>query len=163
MAVIHLRVDNRLIHGQVTVTWAQSVGTNYIVVANDKVAADPIQKMILPQAARGVPTKVLSIEETLKFVDTPEGQRAKIMVIAKTAADALALLEGGIKPQEVNVGNQAPVQGTKYKMVMRSVAVTAEDAVTYRAIAAKGFKITSKMMPSDRANDFVELIGKNGL
>lgn len=44
MAVVHLRIDNRLIHGQVTVSWVNLVGANHIICTNDDVANDPIQK-----------------------------------------------------------------------------------------------------------------------
>lgn len=52
MPVVHMRIDNRLIHGQVTVTWASSLNADHMVVCNDKVAVDPIQKVMLPAAAR---------------------------------------------------------------------------------------------------------------
>jgi len=67
MTVRHLRIDNRLIHGQVTVAWAGNLGANRLIVSNDEVAADDMQRMILPQAARGVPTSVLGIQETLDY------------------------------------------------------------------------------------------------
>lgn len=162
MSILHMRIDNRLIHGQVTVTWVGSVGANRLIVTNDQVAKDPIQKMLLPQAARGVPTSVLSVEDTLKYVTSEQGQREKIMILAKLPTDGLRLLEGGLKPDEVNVGNQAPTPGTKFKMVTHSIAVTAEDAATYRKIGAQGTKLTNRMMPSDRAGDFLELLTKNG-
>jgi len=60
----HLRIDKRLIHGQVTVAWAGNLGANRLIVSNDEVAADDMQRMILPPAARGVPTSVLGIQET---------------------------------------------------------------------------------------------------
>ena len=63
----HLRIDNRLIHGQVAVTWMNSIGADKIIVCNDKVAADPIQKMALPMAARGNTVYVFSIDETIKY------------------------------------------------------------------------------------------------
>jgi mannose/fructose/N-acetylgalactosamine-specific phosphotransferase system component IIB len=161
MSVIHMRIDNRLIHGQVTTSWVNAVGANRIIVSNDQVATDPIQKMLLPQAARGVPTSVLSIEDTLKYAASKEGQKERIFVLAKLPRDGLRLVEGGLRPAEVNVGNQAPTPGTKFKMVTHSIAVTAEDAEIYRAIAGKGYKLTSKMMPSDRATDFLETLKKN--
>jgi mannose/fructose/N-acetylgalactosamine-specific phosphotransferase system component IIB len=157
-----MRIDNRLIHGQVTVTWVGSVGANRLIVANDQVAKDPIQQMLLPQAARGVPTSVLSVDDTLKYAASAAGQKEKIMVLAKLPTDGLRLLEGGLKPAEVNVGNQAPTPSSKFKMVTHSIAVTAEDAATYRKIAAEGTKLTTRMMPSDGARDFLELLTKNG-
>jgi mannose/fructose/N-acetylgalactosamine-specific phosphotransferase system component IIB len=162
--VLHMRIDNRLIHGQVTVTWVGSVGANRLIVTNDQVATDPVQKMLLPAAARGVPTSVLSVDDTLTYVASEQGQREKIMIIAKLPTDGLRLLEGGLRPARVNVGNQAPTPATKFKMITHSIAATADDAVTYRAIAGLlGHELTSQMMPSERPTDVVSLLKKNGL
>jgi mannose/fructose/N-acetylgalactosamine-specific phosphotransferase system component IIB len=159
-----MRIDNRLIHGQVTVTWVGSVGANRLIVTNDQVATDPVQKMLLPAAARGVPTSVLSVDDTLTYVASEQGQREKIMIIAKLPTDGLRLLEGGLKPARVNVGNQAPTPATKFKMITHSIAATADDAVTYRAIAGLlGHELTSQMMPTERPTDVVSLLKKNGL
>jgi len=158
-----MRIDNRLIHGQVTASWGNAIRTDHLIVTNDQVAGDPIQQMILPQAARGIPTSVLSVEDTLRYAKSEKGQKERIFVLAKLPQDALRLLEGGLQPEEINVGNQAPMPATKFKMVTHSIAVTAEDAAIYRAIAEKGYRLTAKMMPSDRATDFLEILKKNKL
>jgi PTS system mannose-specific IIB component len=163
MTVRHLRIDNRLIHGQVTVAWAGNLGADRLVVSNDEVAADEMQRMILPQAARGVATSVLGIQETLDYCASDAAQGESILVIAKLPSDALALVQGGLKPEEINVGNQAPRPGTKFTMVTRSIAVTAEDAETYRAIAAEGFSLQQRMMPTDKKADFLQVLGKKKL
>ncbi|HEX4470783.1 MAG TPA: PTS sugar transporter subunit IIB [Nocardioides sp.] len=163
MTVRHLRIDNRLIHGQVTVAWAGNLGADRLVVSNDEVAADEMQRMILPQAARGVATSVLGIQETLDYCASDAAQGESIFVIAKLPSDALALVQGGLKPEEINVGNQAPRPGTKFTMVTRSIAVTAEDAETYRAIAAEGFSLQQRMMPTDKKADFLQVLGKKKL
>ena len=157
MTVAHMRIDNRLIHGQVTVKWVGAIGANHLIVTNDDVAKDEIQKMILPQAARGVRTSVLSVDDTLAYCAKPEAAKEKIMVIAKFPSDALRLIEGGLEPQEINVGNQAPTPGTKFTMVTRSIAVTADDAATYRKIA-ESRPLTSKMMPTDKPADFIGML-----
>jgi PTS system mannose-specific IIB component len=162
MTVVHMRIDNRLIHGQVTVSWVGAVGANRLIVTNDQVARDPIQTMLLPQAARGVPTLVLSVADTLAYVASEQGQREKILVIAKLPSDGLRLVEGGLQPLEVNVGNQAPTPGTKFKMVTHSIAVTPDDAATYRQIDTDGVHLSSRMMPSDRNSDFLAVLTRNG-
>ena len=63
----HLRIDNRLIHGQVAVAWQKYINAKVIIICNDAVAKDPIQKMALPLAARESKVLVYSIEETLKY------------------------------------------------------------------------------------------------
>lgn len=164
MPVIHMRIDNRLIHGQVTSSWVNTVGANRIIVANDQVAKDPVQKMLLPQAARGVPTSILSIDDTLKYAQSPQGEKEKIFVLAKLPSDALRLLQGGLKPQAVNVGNQAPTSGTSFKMVTNSIAVTPEEAEIYRQIAAlNGGKLTTQMVPTERQQDFLDVLKQKGL
>jgi PTS system mannose-specific IIB component len=163
MTVRHLRIDNRLIHGQVTVAWVGNLGANLLIVSNDEVAADDMQRMILPQAARGVPTSVLGIQDTLDYCASDESKGESIFVVAKLPADALALVQGGLKPEEVNVGNQAPRPGTKFTMVTRSIAVTAEDAETYRAIAAAGFALQQRMMPTDKKADFLQVLAHKKL
>lgn len=158
----HLRIDNRLIHGQVAVTWMNSIGADKIIVCNDKVANDPIQKMALPMAARGTTVLVLSVEDTIAYVkDHPEETS---FVIAKFPSDALAILESGLEVGRVNVGNAAPINRTDYKMVDKSIAATAEDAVVYRKIASLlGGKLGSQLTTFNEENDFLALLEKAGL
>lgn len=163
MPVVHLRIDNRLIHGQVTVTWASSLNADHMIVCNDKVAVDPIQKVMLPAAARGVKCSVLSVADTLAHCALPEAEKERIFVIAKFPTDAVALLDGGLKPEEINVGNQAPIPGTEFIMVTRTCAVTKQDAATYREIVNRGYSLTGRMMPTDSKNSFLDVLQKKGL
>ena len=156
------RVDERLIHGQVAVTWMNSIGADKIIVCNDKVAADPIQKMALPMAARGNTVYVFSVEETINYAK--EHLDETMFVIAKFPSDALQILESGLEVEAVNVGNAAPIQGTTYKMVTKSIAVTAEDAAVYRKIAEmRGGVLTSRLTTMNETENFLELLSKNGL
>ena len=77
-----MRVDSRLIHGQVASAWMNHIGAKEIIVCNDIVAQDRIQKMALPLAARGTPVKVFSIQETIDFVTS---EARKMVEVANTA------------------------------------------------------------------------------
>lgn len=160
MTVKHLRIDNRLVHGQVTVAWVSYIGVDHIVVANDEVAGDELQRLLLPQAARGVHTSVLSVADAAKHCLSPEAAGENIMILAKWCSDALELIEAGVRPEVVNVGNQAPKPGTKFTMVTRSISVTPEDAAAYRRMAELVGGLTSQMMPKDKPADFLKLMEK---
>jgi PTS system mannose-specific IIB component len=134
-----------------------------LIVSNDDVAADEMQRLLLPQAARGIPTSVLSVDATLDYCGSGDAAAERVFVIAKLPTDALALIEGGLAPEEINVGNQAPRPGTEFKMVTRSIAVTHDDAATYRAIADHGFTLRQRMMPSDRSADFLAVLAEKSL
>jgi mannose/fructose/N-acetylgalactosamine-specific phosphotransferase system component IIB len=162
MPVKHMRIDNRLIHGQVTVAWVGAIGANHLIVANDDVAADEFQRVLLPQAARGVRTSVLSVDDALAHcANLADGEN--VMILAKFPTDALRLLEGGLTVAEVNVGNQAPKPGSKFTMVTRSISVTEQDAKDYRRIAELAGHLRSQMMPTDKADDFLRLLTKKKL
>lgn len=163
MPVKHMRIDNRLIHGQVTVAWVGRIGANHLIVANDEVAADEFQRLLLPQAARGVRTSVLGIDDTVAYCAGEEAAGETIMILAKFPADALRLLTAGLSVGEVNVGNQAPKPGTKFTMVTRSISVTEQDAKDYRRIAELAGGLHCQMMPNDKADDFLRLLAKKKL
>jgi mannose/fructose/N-acetylgalactosamine-specific phosphotransferase system component IIB len=163
MPVKHMRIDNRLIHGQVTVAWVGSIGANHLIVANDDVASDELQRILLPQAARGVRTSVLSIADTVAACAGPDSEVGSVMILAKFPSDALRLLEAGVRPAEVNVGNQAPKPGSKFTMVTRSISVTEEDAAAYRRIAELAGHLHCRMMPTDKDTDFLKLLAKKKL
>jgi PTS system mannose-specific IIB component len=157
--ITHLRIDNRLIHGQVAVAWLKYIGAKAIIVCNDKVAQDPIQKMALPMAARNAKVLVFSVAETLQYEkDHPE---ETIFIIAKFPQDALDILKSGVKVQSINVGNAAAIAGTKYVMVTKSIAATKEDAEVYQQIAEfNGGKLTSQIMPHNATSDFLKDLKK---
>ena len=159
----HLRIDNRLIHGQVAVTWMRRINADAIVVVNDAVAKDRIQQMALPLAARDAKVLVLSHQALQDYVK--EHPQESLFVIAKFPTDALQILESGLDVGEVNVGNAAPIAGTKYVMVeKKSIAATKEDAEVYRNIAAlRGGKLLTQTVSTYEPQDFLELLRKAGL
>jgi mannose/fructose/N-acetylgalactosamine-specific phosphotransferase system component IIB len=159
----HLRIDNRLIHGQVAVTWMRRINADAIAVVNDDVAKDRIQKMALPLAARDAKVLVLSHQELQDYVK--EHPEESLFVIAKYPMDALRILESGLEVDEVNVGNAAPIAGTKYVMVeKKSIAATKEDAEVYRKIAElRGGKLMTQTVSTYQPQDFLELLRKAGL
>ena len=42
-----LRVDYRLVHGQVAISWSRALGVDCILVANDEVAKDEMRQSML--------------------------------------------------------------------------------------------------------------------
>ena len=44
--IIHIRIDDRLIHGQVATMWTNNLGATRIMVINDEVANNDLQKSV---------------------------------------------------------------------------------------------------------------------
>ena len=105
---------------------------------------------------------MLSVADTIAYAT--EHQDDTLFVICKFPADALAVMKSGVGVKTVNVGNAAPIAGTKYVMVDKSIAATAEDAAVYREIAElNGGKLTSQLIPTLDSRDFLSMLKSAGL
>ena len=160
---IHLHIDNRLIHGQVTITWCAYYGVEKIMVIDDKAANDPIQRIMLPQAARSLKTIVNTVVEGIKNLKKFDLEKEETLIITANPHSALLLINAGLKPKTINVGNQAPISGTKSTMVLPWITVTDADAKDYEEIGKHGVKITPQRTPDDKSEDLVELLKKKKL
>ena len=52
--ILLTRIDNRLVHGQVGVTWTSTIGANLLVVVDDVVANDDIQQKLMGNYRRNL-------------------------------------------------------------------------------------------------------------
>jgi mannose/fructose/N-acetylgalactosamine-specific phosphotransferase system component IIB len=157
VAVKHLRIDNRLVHGQVVVSWLQAERANTIIVANDGIAADDFQKtMLLAVKPPHIHELILSVDEALAYVVDPAHANEQVFLLVKEPVDALRLHRGGVGVKVMNVGNMAFATGAK--RVSRTIFVTPRDVEAFKALREEGVELTARMMPTDGRNDFMKLL-----
>ena len=84
---VHL--DDRLIHGQVAISWTRSLGINVLLVVNDQIVNDQTRRNALKIGVpAGVKFGFRSVEEGIKFLNSPDSEKYKIMVLINNAIDA---------------------------------------------------------------------------
>ena len=111
--IIHIRIDDRLIHGQVATQWCGSIGANLILVANDVVAGDKLRQGLMDMAAPTyASTRYWTIEKTINTIHKAS-ERQLIFIVCETPADVLRLVEGGVPIKKVNIGNMHMAQGKR--------------------------------------------------
>lgn len=146
--ILLTRVDNRLIHGQVGVTWVNHLGANLILVANDEVAEDPVQQslmdMVVPDA---IQTRFFSIDKTIKVIHKA-ADRQKIFLVCRTPQDALKLVKGGVPIKELNIGNMHFSEGKE--QIASTVSVDEDDKKTIRELLDLGIKVEVRRVPDER-------------
>ena len=104
--ILLTRIDNRLVHGQVGVTWTKTIGANLLVVADDETSQDALTQRLMTVTAKssGVGIRFFSIEKTAAIIDKAAPSQ-KIFIICKTPKDVRRLVDAGVPIREVNVGN----------------------------------------------------------
>ncbi|MGM0122797.1 PTS system IIB component [Enterococcus sp. AZ194] len=148
MGIIHARVDERLIHGQVATVWTNSLGAQRIMVVNDQVVKDQIQIGALKMAKPvGVKLSILSVRKAAENIRSGKYDDEKVFLITKTIEDMARLIDAEVPLKEFNVGNISVKEGSK--AIKKSVAVTQDDITTIQRLTDQGVKITAQMIPSE--------------
>lgn len=160
MPIVLIRLDDRLIHGQVTVKWARKANPDRIIVVNDKVAQDPIAKMTLPLAApTGVKVSILGVNEAISEYNSNKWDKEKVFIIVKTPFDALGLVKGGVKFEWLDIGQLGYEEGRK--RVTRTVSINENEAKALKEIAGTGIKLIYQQLPEDKSVNFLEVLEKH--
>lgn len=107
-----LRVDDRLIHGQVAMTWTKQLAVQGIVVANDEAANDNTQKMALKMAVPGgIKSLIKPVDEAIRILNNPKASKMRILVLTRTVKDALKVRQSVGEIGFLNVGNTGRFDG----------------------------------------------------
>ncbi|MGL5656619.1 MAG: PTS N-acetylgalactosamine transporter subunit IIB [Fusobacteriaceae bacterium] len=154
--IVLVRIDNRLIHGQVATAWVNHVGANLLVVPNDEVCENEMRQNLMDMATpQGVQTRYFSIQKTIDVIHKASSKQI-IALIIESPQDALKLIEGGVPISHINIGNIHMVPGKK--QISKSVCVSDDDIEVFKKISAKGIKIEIQRVPSEMKEDLLGLI-----
>ena len=146
--ILLTRIDNRLVHGQVGVTWTKTLGANLILVANDNTVNDPLQQKLMKSTAdsSGVQIRFFTLQKTIDIIHKA-ADRQKIFIVVKTPEDALKLVKGGVPIKEVNVGNMHFAPGKEE--VTKKVYVDEKDKEALMSMVNQGVDVYIQDVPGD--------------
>lgn len=153
--IVLVRIDNRLIHGQVATQWCGVVGANLLLVANDEVAKDKMRQGLMKMAAPGyAQTRFFSVDKTIAIIDKASPKQ-KIAIICETPQDVLRLVEGGVPIKKVNIGNMHMSEGKR--QVATSVAVNDDDVAAFKKMQDLGVELEIRRVPDISSEDINKL------
>jgi len=146
--ILLTRIDNRLVHGQVGITWTSSLGANLIVVVDDEAANQPIQQQLMTMTAdnAGVGIRFFTVEKTIRIISKASPSQ-KIFIVCKTPSVAKSLVDGGVQIKDLNVGNMHFSTG-KHALT-KKVYVDDQDVEDLKYIEAKGVNVFMQDTPGD--------------
>ncbi len=154
--ILLTRIDNRLIHGQVGMTWTNWLGANLVLVADDETAADPVQQNLMEMAIAGnVGARFFTLQKTIDVIHKAASHQ-KIFLVVRTPQNALALVKGGVPIKNINVGNLHYAEGKK--QIAKVISVTEDDIQTFRELEALGIPCTAQGTPEDAKKPILSLI-----
>jgi len=148
-----LRVDDRLIHGQVIAGWVRPLGINSIVIASNKLSHDEwacnAYRLAIPD---GIDFSCYTIGECVRNI--PKENKRRVMIIVESVTEASELFKKGLVVKEINVGGLGYREGTREIAPYIYLSTADIESVVY--LHSHGVKITGKQLPNSVAIDVVK-------
>lgn len=148
MNVNLVRIDDRLIHGQVATSWAKVVKCEAIFAISDEVAKDDLRRELLLQIAPPhLKTYVIPVEKAIKVYNNPKYAGRNVLMLVTKPADALRLIEGGVKIDSINVGGMTYKDGNK--LLSDAVTVGKGDVEAFNKLLDMGVDLSMQKVASN--------------
>lgn len=149
-----IRVDYRLLHGQVAVSWTGTLGADALLLVSDTLKNDKLRMETLALAKpSGIKVVVKNTEEAINVIKSGKTDRYSMFVICETVgiADKLAR-EFGVK--SINLGNISFGEGKR--KLSKSVYVDPNEEKTIKSLIADGYDLFIQMVPTEN-----KIVAKN--
>lgn len=151
-----IRIDDRLVHGQVVEAWVPHLKASHVIVVSEQAAGDDtifaLMRMALPDKTA---LSVLTIEQAAGFMKDPPKDE-NVLVLVPGPEEALKLLEDGAKFTSINVGGLHYSAGRV--QLGKAVFLSSADIKALRAIADRGVALEGRGLPGDVEDDILALI-----
>lgn len=157
MAIVLTRVDGRLIHGQVALAWTRNVGAEKIIVIDDDIVNDEMQRMLLELAVpSGVTVEIYNIAKGSQVIKDVGADKKKTMLIIKKPDIVLELIEKGISIASVNIGGMYYEEGKK--QVDKALFVDDEDIQVFKKIQENRVELFYQVAPMTKKQDLFSIL-----
>lgn len=157
-----VRIDTRLLHGQVAMAWSKEVRPDRIIVVSDAVAHDELRKSLITQAAPpGIKANVCPVSKLVQLVGDPRFSATSALLLFETPQDVVRAMEGGVRISHVNVGSMAHSAGKV--AINGTVSIDAADARALKDLHDRGCELGWQKVPADREEPVWPLVEKSGL
>ncbi|MCH1942342.1 PTS system mannose/fructose/N-acetylgalactosamine-transporter subunit IIB [Holdemania massiliensis] len=158
--ILQLRLDERLIHGQVVTAWSRALNADTLMVANDEVIKDQLKvKMLLMTAPAGKKVHVRGVDESIRLLKDPRADKMRILLIVDNPADAIRLVEA-LPIHEVNVANYRKKKSRDKTVIHAYCSADPEDFELFKKLNSISESIFCQMLPSVPKENFSELLVK---
>lgn len=144
-----VRVDHRLIHGQVVMSWVRTLEPTAILVANDSIPSDELRKSTLRLAKPDdVKLVIKTVDDSIDAISSGKTDAYRLFILTETVADAVRLADACPAVDHINLGGTKRLPGTE--PLTNTVNLTPDDTAALRSLAARGVEVEARAVASDR-------------
>lgn len=148
-----IRIDSRLIHGQVITKWLKLSGASRIVIVDDELEADPFMSDIFVMAApQGISVEIYSVERALQRWKDDEMGSGDVLLLFKGVDACYRAFVGGFPIRTLQIGGLASAPGRT--TVSKAVSFDAEDVRQLKEMRSRQVDIYIHIIPEESKIEF---------
>lgn len=144
-----VRVDYRMVHGQIVAKWIKFRPVVRLILADDSLVDDPFMGDIYRMAVPDREVDIVKLGDVQTAIDR---KNDTVLLIFKDVASAYTVYKNGLQLPELNVG--AVQNSAQRKAVVQGVALTVEEYEKLSEMKAEGVNVFLQPIPE---NDPVSL------
>lgn len=152
-----VRIDHRLLHGQVVFSWSKALNITRIIVVDDLAAKDEFKRMSLNLSKpSGIHLNIFTVEEVLAKMPKIKQLKDNIMLIFGHTSSVLKVCQHCPEITEINYGGIAKKEGSQ--QYSNAVFLTKEELADSRALKELGIRMFMQQVPTSRKEELNEKI-----
>jgi len=154
--VCWVRIDDRLIHGQVMTQWLQTSGANEVLIIDNGVAKDKFLQMIMKASIpEKIVLKVKTVQDGIDYLLGP-ADKQKIFILVKVPTVLVSLVDAGVMLPFINVGGMGA--RTDRSSLYRNVSANQEEREQILYLIRKGVRCFFRAIKSDPEEDATKYV-----
>lgn len=155
MAIVHARIDNRLVHGQILSAWVPALRADTLLVLDDEAAGNELLQSAMEIAIPpGVTFSVASVGEAEKALGRLP-KDAKAIVLVRGVDDAARIAPGTGGLSRWTLGNVHFAAGRL--PISQAVFLSRAELATLERLERDGVAVELKTLPRDASVPLAEL------
>ena len=152
-----LRVDHRLLHGQVAFSWTQYVGADCILIANDNVPEDELRKTTIKLAKPpSVKLVIKNINDAIESIKSGVTEKYHLFIVVESVNDAWRIASAVEEIKSINLGGIKAKEGSKN--ISKAINLLPEEIEQLQQLVGKGVEVEIRQVPNDRKQLFAECV-----
>ena len=146
--IVLVRIDDRLIHGQIMTQWSRLYSPTEIMVVDDETCRDSFMTEVLLMAVpKEFKAVVADVDRAAEYLLQEAGEE-RILMLVKVPETVEALVDRGVEIRALNVGGMCKRAGrsTLYRNISSSPAVNE----TLLRLQKRGVRVYVQVVPEDK-------------
>ncbi len=157
MKIMLARIDDRLIHGQVSTCWSKEFKISRIIVINDKVSKDTIRVKLLKQVSPpNITSHVVDIKKFIKVYNNPKYFGEKVLLLFTNPKDIIKIIKKGVKINSINIGGMSYKKGKK--QITDAISVNENDIKSFYELDKMNIELEIRKVPNDKKINLINIL-----